>query len=351
MLAERFVTPRAAAEGDESLASFVTRRFGREVFERLAEPIVANLYTADADRLSLGTTMPRFLEMERRYGSVSRALSQAGRQNRPISHGKHAVAYANAVYLRGGLGRIVEEIGRRLPESCVCTATAERIERVSGSGMWKVGVQGLPAIEAEAVVLACPAYVSASLLAGVDTAARDALRQLRYASCATVNLVYREFDLRLPERSFGFFVPRTERCELLACSFVSRKFEGRVPRGQALLRVFLGGARHPDVADLDEEELGRRAHQELARLLPVRAEPLLRHVHRLSRAMPQYEVGYPEQIGQVERRLQALPGLFLAGTAVGAFGLPDCIESGERAASLAFEFLARRPAARPLAFP
>jgi oxygen-dependent protoporphyrinogen oxidase len=329
--------PARRDDGDESLRSFVTRRFGREIFERAAEPIIAGLYTADADRLSLRTTMPRFLELERGAGSVARGLRRALRHRTPPD------GDTGFVSLAGGMGTLVERLAASLPAASVTTgASVERLERSAGGERWRVHCAGGRKIDAAAVVLASTAHASATLLKGLDETLAADLGRLDYASCATVNLAYAAGDMRGPLEGFGFFVPRTAKLSLLACSYMSRKFAGRAPAGELLLRVFLGGALHPRLLERDDDALADRAHRMLASILGITGRPRFARVHRFPRAMPQFDVGDDARRRRIEQRLTSHPGLFLcggAGGATGALGLPDCIADGDRAARGAWQSL------------
>jgi oxygen-dependent protoporphyrinogen oxidase len=338
MAAERFVPARPEGAGDESLASFVTRRFGREALERAAEPIVASLFTADAERLSVEAVMPRFVEAERRHGSVTRAF---GRARRAQPGGPAHSGHGRFAYLRGGLGRIVEALVARLPPDAIRTGVEiERVGRDTGAG-FRVAMRA-GADETDAVVMACPAHAAARLIAHHDSQLAAELGALRYASCATASLVYDRGSLRAPLDGFGFFVPRIEQRRLLACSFVSVKFRDRAPSDRVLLRAFLGGVLHPEIADRDDAEIARIADSELRDILGIRGPALLSRTHRFPAAMPQYEVGWPRRLEAIRERVDAHDGLFLAGGSVGAFGLPDCISSGERAAREVVDYLAER---------
>jgi oxygen-dependent protoporphyrinogen oxidase len=338
LAAERFIPPRGDG-ADESLGAFVTRRFGREALERVAEPILASLFVADADRLSVRATLPRFLEMERRHGSVARAVAAARRRH--AIEGRHGTSYANVASLRRGFGSIVDALVARLPAGSVRTGV--RIERVTAPpavARWELALAGAERLYADAVVFACPAWATAELVAGVDPRLADALERIAYAPCASVHLAYRKMDVGKWPASFGFFVPRTERSPLLAVSFVSVKLPDRVPDDRLLLRAFLGGALRPELVERDEEALARIAHEEVARLLALRGRPVLARTVRLPRAKPQYEVGFLEIRAAIESRVAAIPGLALAGGALGATGIPDCVASGERAAEAAASFVA-----------
>jgi oxygen-dependent protoporphyrinogen oxidase len=167
------------------------------------------------------------------------------------------------------------------------------------------------------------------------------LTELEYASCATVTLAYPLTSIGATLRSNGFFVPRTEKLPILACSYVSRKFEDRGPADTMVLRAFLGGATNPAVLEHDDDQIVSLTHATLARLLGIRHEPVLARVYRFPGSMPQYRPGQAVWIAGIRSRSQRHPGLFFAGSTLGAFGLPDCTQSGEDAASAAFEFLSR----------
>jgi oxygen-dependent protoporphyrinogen oxidase len=339
MLREPFVPPRGAGIGDESLASFVVRRFGREVLDRVAEPVIAGLYTADAERLSLRVTMPRFLDLEARDGSVTRGLRRASRaaSRGPFGHGTGR--RGGFVTVRGGLSRIVDALVGRLPAGSLRTgAQVAALER-SEAGEWTAHLAGGTRIRAAAVLLACPAFEAARAIRGHDPALAGTLDALSYAPCATVNLAYRRSQVGGDRHSFGFFVPRSENLPILACSYVSDKFEGRAPEGAVVLRAFLGGALRPHVVDEDDERLGAIAHEALRGPLGISGEPAAARVSRFPRGMPQYEVGAASWIREIAAHVARHPGLDVAGSVAGSVGLPDCIRSGEEAADRLYDVL------------
>jgi oxygen-dependent protoporphyrinogen oxidase len=349
MACEPWIAAREAEVEDESLASFVTRRFGREVLERVAEPIVAGLFTAKAEHLSLRLTLPRFLEMERREGSVTRGLRKAAleraRQAASEGHGQGSFRA-----LKGGLGRFVDALASRLPDETVETRSlVDAIAYDHAAGVWRVRCGGGRELSADALVLACSATVSAAIVRALDGDLSSTLRQLEYASCATVTLAYPLASIGTPLRSNGFFVPRAEKLPILACSYVSRKFEDRGPADTMVLRAFLGGATNPAVLENDDDQLVSLTHTTLARLLGIRHEPVLARVHRFPGSMPQYRPGQANWIAGIRSRSQRHPGLFFAGSTLGAFGLPDCTQSGEDAASAAFAFLSNAKAVPSMA--
>jgi len=334
ILCEPLVPSRPSPHGDESLRDFVTRRLGREAFERVAEPIVAGLFTADADEISLDMTMPRFLELERTHGSVIRGLQRAvGQRGRSGGGGFD--------WPRSGMGSIVERLAARLSGCHIETGVrVDGLTFLPSEARWGVQPAGLSGLKADAVILAGPGFSSSRLVRDVDDELARELAGLRYASCATINLVYRTSQIRKPLEGHGFFVPRTENVPLLACSYVSVKFGGRVPRDRILLRAFVGGALDPGVVDRDEEELSGQAHRVLAGLLGIDGPPVFSQARLFPHAMPQFPVGHRLRLDSLLQRLENHPGLFVAGTAIGAVGIPDCVSSGERAARRVVEFLA-----------
>jgi oxygen-dependent protoporphyrinogen oxidase len=284
--------------------------------------------------------MPRFLDLEAKEGSVTRGLraatSSPGR-SRPFGHGTGRGGF---VALGGGLTRLVDALIARLPAGSVrLGARAAGISAAPGAGGWEVRLADGEAIRAAAVLVACPAEPAAEALAECDAPLAEELRGLRYASCATVNIAYRKEDVGARLEGLGFFVPRTERLPILACSYVSEKFAGRAPGGVALFRAFLGGATRPQALNAADDVLVRETHESLRRILAIRADPVFAKAYRSPDSMPQFGVGASAAIGSIRDRAASHPGLFLAGSIVGAYGLPDCIRSGEDAADRAVKFL------------
>lgn len=327
MLAERFV-PRANGDEDESLAAFARRRLGREAFERLVQPLVAGIYTADAEKLSMRAALPRFVEMERQHGGLIRAARYATSSD---SADESGARYGMFVAPRGGMSSIVDALAARLPRETARLSCAVREIAPAADRSWTVLVDG-KAERFDAVVLAAPAPAAATLLASFDAELAEDLRQIEYAGSAIVLLGYRRDQIAHPLDSFGFVVPTLERRGILAASFSSVKFEERAPRDRVLIRVFLGGAERPEQVALDDEALRQMAIEELAELLGAAGEPELTRVVRWPNSMPQYHVGHVRRVERIESRAARFPTLALAGNAYRGVGVPHCIHSGEQAA-------------------
>jgi oxygen-dependent protoporphyrinogen oxidase len=325
------VLPRRRAAGDESLGSFVRRRLGREALERVAQPLVGGIYTADPDRLSLAATMPRFLALEREHRSLVLGLRRSARAAETT--GASGARWSLFVTLAGGMEELIGALAERLPAGAVRVRTPATAVVPAGDG-WRVELPGGARLAADGVVLAGPAPRMALLVRGADPVLATLLDGVEYASSATVALAYPRAAIRHPLDGFGFVVPRVEGRAALACTFSSVKYPGRAPDGMVLLRVFVGGALQGGLIEREDAALARLAHDDVAPLLGITREPVLSRVWRHPRAMPQYEVGHLDRVAAMEARLEALPGLALAGAAYRGVGIADCVRSGEVAAEL-----------------
>ncbi|MBY0277749.1 protoporphyrinogen oxidase [Candidatus Binatia bacterium] len=333
--------------GDESLASFVRRRLGNEVLERLAQPLVGGIYTADAETLSLASTMPRFLELERSHRSVILGLrAQARRSGAAAAAGTSGARFGLFVTLRDGMATLVDALAARLPAGTIRMETPVRsiVRRDTGgdAASWELRLANDERIAADAIVVATPAPVAGRLLHEAEPALGEILSSVRCASSAVVTLAFRRDQVPDPPRAFGFVVPGPENRRVIAGSFTDVKYASRAPADTVLLRLFAGGALKPEQFALDDAALVRSARDELAELLGIVAEPLLSWVQRWPESMPQYQVGHAARIADAERRAADLPGLALAGNAYHGVGLADCVRSGEAAADAMTGFLVER---------
>jgi oxygen-dependent protoporphyrinogen oxidase len=314
-VAEEADLPPAPPDGDESIASFVTRRLGRDAYERLVEPLLTGIYGGDGDQLSLEATFPQLRKLELEHGSLLRGLAAA---SPPPS------AYPPFVSFRDGMGTLVERLTASLERTRIVTGRA-----VSGlEPLYEVALDDGERLAADGVVLAVPAFTTAELVASLDAELAEAHAEIPYASSAIVTLAIRaERDLD----GYGYVVPRAEGSDVLACTWSSSKWEHRAPPGFALIRVYLGRFGRRDVTADADDALVTAAREEL-RLAGLDGEPERTWIHRWPLGMPQYVLGHPERLERIEAALARHPGLALAGAAYRGVGIPDCIHSGEEAA-------------------
>ncbi len=327
---------------DESVAALVKRHYGAEIVDRLADPLLSGIYGGEAAQLSAQTVLPRLVQMESQYGSLTRGMLAAHRQMRARSESSapgngqtQAAPRALFTALRGGMQQLVDALAEYLDRTAVhLAAPISSIERDADG--WRLESEGFVGIY-DALIMALPAWATSVLLNSVDETLAEELAAIPYSSSITVNLVYDETRLpRLPE-GFGFLVPPSEGRAMLACTFVHRKFLGRTPPGKAVFRAFLGGMKNEALLAESNAALIALVRRELREILGERTfghadEPEHVQVSRWRRAMAQYTVGHKERMGRIAARVQALPGLRLAGNAYDGIGVPDCIRLGRQAA-------------------
>ena len=332
MAAELFL-PRSEANNDESLGAFVRRRFGSEALERIAQPLVGGIYASDPDKLSLAATMPRFRDMERQRRSVIWAMWSEQRRRARSHEAGSGARWSLFVTLAEGMQEFVDAIAGRLPAGSVqrdTPVTAVNYEPSKRS--WRVATGDRDVLHADGVILATPAFHAAEILSPVASDAAGELRQISYASTATVSLAYRREDFQRRPDSFGFVVPAIEHRKIMACTFSSLKYPDRAPEGHILLRAFVGGALQPQLFDDDDPIMEKNVRDELASLLGVTAPPLFSRIWRHPNSMPQYHVGHEARIRRVESSLSKISTLALAGSAYHGVGISDCVRTGEEAA-------------------
>jgi protoporphyrinogen/coproporphyrinogen III oxidase len=332
---------RSSATEDESLADFVRRRLGQEALERMAQPMIGGIYTADPEELSLRATMPRFLDMEQKHRSLILAIWRQGQKTRNSqNHEAAGPRYGLFVSLDQGMVRLVEELRKRLPPDSIHLNTQVSALRKNPSGrQWILDLSNGTQLEADAVCLALAAFQSADLVQGFDRQLAARLRSIRYASTATVNLGYPLEDIPGTLEGFGFVVPAVEKREILACTFSHMKFSGRAPRNHALLRAFVGGALQPRTFDYEDREIIQIVRQNLRELLGIEKPPMFAFVERHAQAMAQYRVGHLDLVEEIETLTREHPSLQLAGNGFTGIGIPDCIRRGEECASRLLEAL------------
>ncbi|MEP6636898.1 MAG: protoporphyrinogen oxidase [Acidobacteriota bacterium] len=325
--------PRVADNGaDESLAQFVRRRLGREALERMAQPMVGGIYTADPEKLSLRATMPRFLELERTHRSLIRGMRKRALKEQDATATASGARYSLFLSFDSGMQLLVDRLAAALPPETVrLNAKVETLSYELDSAQWLIKPVSGETLRADGVCLALPSYATANLLRQTDSDLSTDLDAIPYASTATINLAYRRDDIPHQLDGFGFVVPFIEKRSLIACTFCSVKFPDRAPDGLALLRVFVGGALQPEMFALDESEMVRRVRVDLEELLGITKSPLLTEVARWPRSMPQYHVGHLELVERIREQVRQLPNLSVASNAFSGAGISDCIRAGEAA--------------------
>jgi oxygen-dependent protoporphyrinogen oxidase len=331
MAGELFVPPRRD-EGDESIAAFMTRRFGAEATTYLAEPLLAGIHAGDVERLSVQSLFPRFVEAERLHGSLLRAFRRA-RQG-PVSVDG---AFRS---LPGGLSQMVRALTRVLQPGAVrLDAPVRRIVLADGPSPFAVETGDGARLLSRAVIAATPAYTTGELVREVDAQLSRLCSEIAYASSATIALAFHRSEVRHALHGSGFVVPRVEQTGILAGSWLSSKWPDRAPADRVLMRTFVGGARDPRALERSDADLVRVSLDALTPMLGISGEPILARVYRWERASAQHEVGHAARLGAIEQTLARRPGLFVTGSGFRGVGIPDCVADGRATARKAVQYL------------
>jgi oxygen-dependent protoporphyrinogen oxidase len=344
LLAERWRRPPRSIEGtnfDDNLARFASKRLGRETFERLVEPLVAGIYTADATKLSVAATMPDAIEVLRKHHT----LWHPKENDQEVASGAR---YGSFVTPRGGVGQLVDALVDGLAENNSESPSPKhsrgggceiRLERtaslISGDSDkdWWIDFSNAASEGPFAgVVVALPTPQAAPIVYNIDPELSELLVSISYASSAIVCAAFRKDQIAREIDGFGFVVPAAEQRQIIAASFSSIKFPGRAPEDTVLVRIFLGGALRPELVEIPDEELTRLALGELQKAIGTRGEPLHLEVQRWREKMPQYHVGHVQLVDDIERHVDQHPGLALAGNGYRGVGIPYCVRSGDLAA-------------------
>ena len=319
----------SASEDDPTVAEAIGRHLGREVVDRLVDPLLGGINASDCDRLSLKSAAPNLVAAA---GSprMMRALRAAGAAQQ---RGQIGVEQDRPVFLtpRTGVRSLVRELERQLPVGTVRTGRAVTSLARDPDGRWTV-TAGSESIRAHMIVLATPAFVTADLVAASSQRAATELRGIRTSSVALTLLAYPADRVNLPPGS-GMLVPRVEGRLVTASSWWNQKWPHLVTPGHVLVRASAGRDGDTRFTNLDDDELVRALHADLRQMLDIRAEPVDAHVARWMHGFPQYEQGHAARVARIEAALtDDAPGLMLAGASYNGIGLPACVRSAKAAA-------------------
>lgn len=332
MAMEPFI-PRRQDDRDESLASFIKRRLGSEALDRLAQPIASAIYMSDPRELSMRAAFPQFYDMERSEGSLIKALSKRiGRE------GVQGPRYGLFKSFRHGIQTLTKALVARLPAGCLVNSTVSSLRLDSAMRQWEV-ISNDRVFKVDAVCVCTPAFVSGKLLAGVSERLSSLLSGIRYTNAIIANVAYETDAVGHPLDGMGMVAPLKENMSFVACTFCSSKFAERAPPGMVLLRTFSGGDLQPWQDNLDDDEVSRLLTRDVGRLLMAKKPPLWARVTRIRNAMPQYSVGHLDRIFEIRNIVSGIAGLEVAGSALEGVGIPDCINSGRRAAKSLLSYL------------
>ncbi len=325
--------PRVEIDGDESLKSFAVRRFGIEAYEKIIQPMVSGIYTADPEKLSMRATMKRFVDMEKTHGSLI-AGTASSREDQAARGARYDLFRAP----QGGIGQLVESLTDALakfPNTNI--STNSRVSSIAQSGQqWTVDFirnsQSGNSQSFDGLIVATGAAAASKMLAGIDGQLSQLLIGIETASSAIVALGLKKNQLKKPFDGFGIIYPHIDGGQVIAISFSSNKFAGRCGDDELLIRVFIGGALQSELVDLDDEALFEIALAQLDKSVGLEGQPIFKRVFRWRNCMPQYHLGHVERVEQIESLVKAHTNFALAGNSYHGVGIPACVESGKNAA-------------------
>jgi oxygen-dependent protoporphyrinogen oxidase len=332
-MAMEFFSEPPADKGDETVGDMVRRHYGQEVVERLADPLLSGVYGGDADSLSVQAVMPRFAEMKRKYGSLSRGMLVVRKKMAEATKklGPNYKPLPLFSSLKDGMQQMVDAVATFLPPDRVRLGSEVRSVGRDANG-WIITVDG-QSQHFDGLVIATPAHVAGKLLDPVDGNLSADLAGISYSSSVTIALIYDRADLSHMPPSFGFLVPKAEKRRIRTLTFVHNKFPHRAPADKGIIRVFLGGLGDEAILQLGDEQILETVRRELHELVKLDAVPRVERVYRWNKAMAQYGSGHLDRVKRIQYAVASTPGLALAGNAYQGIGVPDCISSGLIAAN------------------
>lgn len=344
-LALEMVIPKRSDGVDETLASFGRRRLGEEALQKLIAPMVSGIFAGDPETMSLQSCFPRIAELERDHGSLIRAMiALAKKKKREVAAGKVVASAAGPggvlTSFRDGIQTLTDILADTLGPATVVSGQ-NVTSLAAASGGWRLKTDTID-IEADAVILATPAHVTARLLDGVDALMAGVLRQIPYSSMTVVCFGYERERISRDLDGFGYLTPKEEGMNTLGTLWDSSIFENRAPEGKVLLRSMMGGACFPDYITLSDEEVARRVKSDLRTIMGITAEPSFARIFRHPQAIPQYTVGHGTRLAALEEGGASHPGLFLTGNSYRGIGLNDCVAAANRTAEEAIAHLTTR---------
>jgi protoporphyrinogen/coproporphyrinogen III oxidase len=342
MALDLVIPPKKIAPGernDESLESFVVRRMGQECLDRLAEPLVGGVNGSDPKEMSLAATYPMLLDMEQQHGSLvkgflaqKKKVEEMKRKYPPKPGAKRRTFFSS---FEPGLQFLTDSLADAAGRNAIRTgATATGIARGEDGG-WCVTLEGGEVLAGDAVIVASEAWATAPLVAGVDDRVGELVASIPCSSSATILMGFEAEDCPFDKRWHGILSPAVEHQPVTGISLMSSKWPGRAPEGCVLMRGFVGGPRDQEIIKRPDEELVEIARTSFVELLGVKtdAKPLFARVYRWVGGMPQYTLGHLDRVEELEQRCATIPGFALAGGAYRGVGVPNCLDSGEKAVS------------------
>jgi oxygen-dependent protoporphyrinogen oxidase len=320
MIGEYFIPP-LKEEKDESVEEFVSRRVGREFYEKLIDPMSTGIYAGDSSRMSMKSCFPKVYFLEKKYGGLIKGLLALKKERKDVKAQPETVLMS----FKGGMLELINSLESKLEGKII------KGKKVTGciyeNGPYRVFLESGETIATKKIIFACPAHETAQILKDFDKELSDILNSIPYPPLSVVALGFKRQQIGFGTDLYGFLVPYREKRKILGTLFDSSIFPNRAPEGYVLLRSMIGGRRTPELALLPDEKLIDLALSELREIIKIKGEPKFIKIFRWERAIPQYEVGHEEKLKRINQILEKYPGLYLTGNAYRGVSVNDCIEN------------------------
>ncbi len=336
------LVPKRKESGDETLASFVKRRLGKEALDKMAEPLIGGIHAGNPENMSLLSTFPRFLEMEQDGGSLIIGMFKRQKKmvemmkNRPAPSGPKKTFF---ISMNDGLGRLVNKLEEVIGNNSFRTEREISQIRPAGEKGWLIEDKTGKTTSADAVIITTETYSAANMLRLELPRLADLLDEIPYVSSATVSLAFPRKDIPHPLDAYGFIVPKIANRRIMAVTWSSIKWDHRAPEEMVLLRAFVGGAHRQELVDQGDQEMLTMVREELNTIMNISSPPQKSWIYRWPQGMPQYIMGHLEHLAAIDKITASHKGLYLAGAGYRGIGIPDCINQGRQAAVKAWECL------------
>lgn len=339
-----FFIPKKKQDSDETLEHFVMRRVGREALDKIAEPLIGGIHGGNPQTMSLKATFPRFLQMEKNYGSLVLAML-AARRKAPAPSAPKGDKPKRSYFLsfKEGMGELSQALGNHIKKENVFlgeeVTSIERGVGEAGQPLYTLYLSQQGPLQADAIVFAAPANNVAELVQPLDKKLAATLEQIPMGSSASISVAYRKKDLPFEVDTFGFVIPGVEKRKINAVTYSSLKWDYRVPDDEhILIRTFVGGSKNQELALLDDHDMQQMVDREFHKVLGIKADPVMFKVHRWINGRPQYTMGHLERIEAIDGML-ANTGMFVAGASYRGIGVPDCAADGVKQAENVLAYL------------
>jgi len=311
---------KAPRDLQETVYQFARRRIGAEAASVLVDTAVSGISAGDSHRLSASAAFPLMVAMEREHGSLVRAMVA----------NRRTTSRSELLSFNGGMATLTNALGDRLGDTVRLNSAARNLEKIDGS--WQLSLEDGGQVHADAVILALPAFGSARLVAGLDQELFGLLSSIDTAAMDVVAMAFKKSDLRWQSKGYGYLVTADSNMATLGVVGESEIFCGRADNDHTLIRIMMGGARRPDIAELSKEDLIALAQTELRQIVKPSAAPVRTWVRRWPRAIAQYTLGHSERVDRCRQLASRLGLVSLCGSSYDGIAFDAALSSGRRCA-------------------